>query len=63
MLLCQRTSPLSVCYLLCYSANKLHITSIVYEFQALKYTHYQHVYVIVGSGDQIYNKKLIKNHI
>ena len=36
-------SLFSVGCLLCYSASRLHFTSIAYEFQALQYTHYQHV--------------------
>ena len=43
-------SPFSVCCLLCYSANWLHITLIVYVFQALQYTHYQHVIVAFDLG-------------
>ena len=48
--LCKHMSPFSVCCLLCYSANQLHITLIAYEFQALQYTHYQHVIVALDNG-------------
>ena len=41
-------SPFSVCCLLCDSANWLHITLFALEFQALQYTHYQHVTVTLG---------------
>ena len=34
-------STFCVCYLLCYSADRLRIPVISYEFQALQYTHYQ----------------------
>ena len=40
---CQRISSFSVCCLLCYSTNLLHITLFAHEFQSLPYIHYQHV--------------------
>ena len=41
-------SPFSVCCLLCYIANWLHIALIVYEFQALRLIHHWHVIVSLG---------------
>ena len=37
--LCQRMSLFSVCCLLFYNANWLHLTLIAYEFQALQFTY------------------------
>ena len=52
--LCQRMLPFSVCCLLCYSANWLHITLIVHEFLGLQYTHYQHLIVMLDVDKWMY---------